>query len=496
MGVVATWRAPHRGLDLALAALWAEIPNSLRSVLRKSHYLDNHPRLDWHLACWTNMLGFFTRAPAILLAMAMIPQSGLQGGPAFIAGSAYFFYLVYIFNLTYRRLKSADILQVEDSGVFRLRFSDLFNINSTSLTTGLGVLAIQVSTLAIYPWAKEDASHTQASELINITWNLVMAVVMAIAGSQLLVPHLQQVLHWPRLSSVYLQAGTIIAVAVLLFTPTLQRSVDRPTLVGCVILCSSLSKAASQLTSHLVSVEQGLDNRASIISGICNLAQFGAAVVSVLLGKPVLDIALMTVLLQLLIWLAVDSRASESTKPKLRSTAGLLTLAILAALKAMWPLRISAMATLPLFGIDTNETMEATSKDLLSITELRFNNAQSTVCVAAKEFLGLSIIYAFFYILTGYALCKRLTPSPCGIKDTKRRVDCTARTIAPVCLGIWACCIAYSVSQGEIPENHNRYREPHQILAAEPPFCTLVLSWHFWASISASVVVSIAAAHI
>lgn len=497
MGAIAKWRGPHRGLDLALAALWAEIPESLRIVLRRSHYLDSHPRLDWHLAFWSPMIGFFTRAPTIILAMAMIPQSGLQGGPAFVAGSAYLFYLAYVFSLTYRRLKRAGILQFKDSGPFRLVFGHLFNINSTSLITGLEVLATQVSTLALYPWAQKDASHTHASELINITWNLVLAVVMAIAGSRLLVPHLQQVLHWSMLSSVYLHAGTLTAVSVLLLTPTLPLSVDRPTLVGCVILCSSLSKTASQLASRLVSAEQDLHSRASVVCGICNLGLLGAAGVRIILGNPVLDIAFKAALLQLLIQLAVDSRASESTKPRLRATTGLLTtLAILTALKVMGPLKVSAMAALHVSGIETNTTMEATSIDLLRLTKLPFTNAQTTVLGAVKEFFNLSVMYVFYYMLAGYAFCTQLALSPCGIKDIKRQVNCTTRSIAPVCLGLWACCIGYYVSRGEIPENQNRHREPHLILAAEPPFCTLVLSWQFWASISASVVVSTAAAHL
>lgn len=497
MGVIARWRGPHRGFDLSLAALWAEIPNSLRTILRKSHYLGDHPRVDWHLACWATILGFLTRVPAIIISMAMIPQSGLQGGPAFIMGSAYFFYLVYIFNLTYRRLVNSDVLQIEDSGVFRLRFNDLFNINSTSLTTGTAVLGTQLSTLLVYTWAKKEATSVHAAELINITWHLLMAVTMAVVGSQLLAPYLQKFLHWHRLCSVYLQAGILVAVAVLSFTPTLQRSVDRPILVGCVVLCSSLSKAASQLASHLASVEGGLDTRGSIICGLFNLAQFVAAVVSVGTGRPVLEVAFKTLLLQLLIRLAVDSRASEARKPSIWPRSGsFLALGILAALKAMWPLRSSATGTLPYFG---NITSNATAKEkyVARIGQPgQFPDAQITVWFAAKEFFVFGFMYACFYVLAGCFYRRRPDISPDSTKGNTRRVLYTPRTIGLFSLTVWACYIAYLASQGETPEAHNQHRQPHQILSSEPPFCTLVLSWQFWVSISSSVVVSTGAAHI
>lgn len=497
MGVIARWRVSHRGLDLALAALWGEIPNSLRTVLRKSHCLENHPRFDWHLACWTTVFGFLTRGTAIIMAMAMIPQSGLQGGPAFIAGSAYFFYLAYIFNLTYRRLRSSDILQLEDLGVFRLRLSDACNINSTSLMTGLAVLGTQVSTLSIYTWAKQDASRIQSAELINITWNLLMAVSIAISGSQLLAPQLQKLLHWRRLCSVYLQAGILIAAAVLTFTPTLQRSVDRPALVACVIVCSSFSKAASQMASHLDSVEKGLYSRASVVCSLLNLSQFIAAVVSVIIGRPVIEVAFKSILLQLLIRLAVDARARETSKPESRPTSwSLLTLGILAALQVTWPLRNHAIGALPHFGnITTDETVEAKHLARIAVPA-RLSDGKSTFWFVATELLVFVFMYVCFQIIATCFCRKRPIARPCGRKDDTARVLFTARNTGLVSLGIWICCIAYLASQGETPESHNQHREPQEIVSAEPPFCTLLLSWQFWLSISASVVLSTVAAHI
>lgn len=496
MGIIARFRGPHRGFDLSLAALWAEIPNSLRYVLSKTHCMRDHPRLDWHLACWTTIIGFLTRAPAVILAMAMIPQSGLQGGPAFIIGSAYFFYLAYIFNLTYRRLKQSDVLQTEGSGVFSLRFGNRLNINSTGLTTGMVVLGIQVSTLAVYNLAKNGASPVRAPELVNITWNLLMMVTIAIVGSQLLAPRLQKFLHWHRLSSVHLKTGILISVATLMFTPTLQRSVDRPTLVGCVLLCSSLGEAVSQLASHLAAVEEGSSDRASLICCIVNLAQFGAAVAAVGTGRSVLETAFKNFLLQLSIRFAVNAQALETRLPKIRPTSGeLLMFGILAAFNAMWLLRSSATVVLPHFESNRNETAEADSVASIA-PPLQLPDFQKAFGAAAKELILFSFMHTCFHILASWPYRSQSAPMRPSMKDNMKRVLYTTRTITLLCLGIWVCYIICLAFRGEVPEAHNQHRDPHQIVSEEPPLCTLVLSWQFWVSTFASVIISTVATHV
>lgn len=494
MGVIARWRAPHRGLDLSLAALWTEIPNSLRAILRRTHYLRDHPRLDWHLAVWSTIGGFLIRAPGVMLAMAMIPQSGMQGGPAWIMGSAYFFYLVYIFDLTYRRLRNSDVLQIDDSGAFRLRFDDRFNINSTSLMTGLAVLGTQVSTLAVYTLAKGDGHSMHTWELVNVSWNLVMVAIVSLIGSQLLAPRIQKLLQWCRQSSVYLQAGIVIAVIFLTFTPTLQQSVDRQALVASMLLSSSFSKAVSQMASHLASAADGVYSQDSVICSIFNFAQFGAAIVSVAAGRPILDLAFKSLLLQLVIRLTVDSREFDHRKPIVRLASLLLPLTLLAAMQVIWPLRNSVKNLPSNFGTNSNDTAEANSKRFMAAVSAHSPNARTIMRSAAKEFNMLVFMAAYYHTLSGYAHCRRL------VRSTRKATDgpafCTSRNMGLVSLVIWACYIARVVMTAQTPENHNKDRNPLQIIAEEPPFCTLVLSWQFWASISASFLVSTVAAHV
>lgn len=488
MGTVAKWQVPRRGFDTCLAALWAEIPHNVHAILRTTHYLDNYLCLDWHLACWTTIFDFLTRASGIVLSMAMISQSGLQRGPAIIMSSAYLFYLVYVFSLTYRRLKKNGVLQIENSGAFKLRFGGSSNINSTTVITGFGALATQVSTLAIYTWAKKDAYPMQASELANVTWNLVVAVTVAAAGSLLL--------HMRRPCSTYWKAEALLTVAVLGSTPDLQSSVDRPVLIGCVVLCSLLGKVASKLASHFASIEQGSDGRVSMISGLLNLAQFVVAVVFVYLGKPVLDVAFQhTVLLQLLIWLAVDFQASESTNARRKLLKTLAMMATMGALRAMWQVSTnSAMGALSSLDTNTTETSGAFGRHGWHQIESAAHRVpgavtRTTLEIAAKEFFVFSFIYAVLRMFAGWALRRREAPS-------LGRVRCTPITIVLVCLNLWNCHVAYMAAREMMPSQHKQHREPQEIIAAAPPFPTLVLSWQFWVAISAPVIASTTAAHI
>lgn len=497
MGVVARWRGPHRGYDLSLAALWAEIPNSLRAILKRTHYLQKRPLLDWHLAFWGTMIGFLTRAPALIVGMAMIPQSGLQKGPAHIVGCAYFFYLAYIFNITYRRLRNSDALQVEDSGVFRFRFSDRFNINSTSLITGLAILSTKIVTLFLYNWKKTNPAPATTPELINITWNLLMAVTVGLLISHLVAPRLQKVLERQRISSVYLQTGTFIAAGFIFLTPTLASSADRVTLVGCALLCSSLSKAASQWASHLASVGEGSGSRASLACALLNLMQFCVAVAAVAMGQTVLDTAFGSILLQAVIRLAVDTREADNTNSKAFTIRKkFMSLSSFIMLKAAWRMREFVSISSQNFSLSGNYTQGDESNLLETIQSVRLLNLQAILKYTVEEFLVFGIICAGVYIMAGRFVGTPSTRNPTGTKGKENHKSHRLRTIGLISLGLWACYIGYLVSNGETPEAHNQNRNPLEILAKEPPFCGLVLSWQFWVSITASVVIPTVAAHI
>lgn len=166
MSIIAIYNGPHRGFDLSLGALVSEIPNSIFMVCKDLDILYEYPRLDWILPLSTAILAFAFRVPAVVIAMAMIPTTSLRGGPAAVLWVAHFFYLAYIFNITWRRLKRAGVWQRSDEGTFQLRLSNQIVISAASFCTGLTATSAQITALSLY----SAATTNTTPKLIHLCW--------------------------------------------------------------------------------------------------------------------------------------------------------------------------------------------------------------------------------------------------------------------------------------------------------------------------------------
>lgn len=215
MSVIGHYNGPHRGFDLALGALVSEIPNSVFMIVKEFGLLSKHPTLKWALPLSSSILGFAFRIPAVVLAMAMVPTSGLRGGHAVIMLIAYLFYMSYVLNITWRRLKRAKVWRMIGDRNFYLRLHSRFIISSTSFYAGLITLGGQLSTLA---FAGLFTAVTK-STLIKITYGTVPGALGALflcclllpsvrtegARKELLLARLEQharLIKLPRLSTV------------------------------------------------------------------------------------------------------------------------------------------------------------------------------------------------------------------------------------------------------------------------------------------------------
>lgn len=186
MCLIGKFNGPHRGFDLALGALLSEIPNSLLVIFKELGVLSDHPTLDWILPLSSAIIGFAFRVPAIVLAMAMVPATGLQVGPAVVVLVAYFFYLAYILNITWRRLKRAGVWREVGERDFHLRLSSRLIVSSGSFCTGLAALSAQVIALALYSFL----APTTTSNLIEISWLSLLGTLFVVSLSLLLFPRL------------------------------------------------------------------------------------------------------------------------------------------------------------------------------------------------------------------------------------------------------------------------------------------------------------------
>ena len=498
MAIIARYHAPRRGYDLSLAALFSEATNNLRSLLKLTRYSRKHPNLDWYLQFYGTTSMYLTRVPAIVMGLAMIPASGIQAGPAGITVIAYLFYLGYVHRITYQRLRYSDILQIEDSGVFRVRIGDQLNITSTSLLTGLAILGTQISVVALYTSTRTQPVPATTEELINLVWISMFAVAVGLAASRLVAPLLQRILQWRNMSSVYLQSGLASAIVFLCLSPTLDTIIHKETLVASLLLSSSLTKAISQYAAHLACMEsdsraiaiqddtdstetkseQRVPSRASLFCSVLNLFQYLVSVLTVTTGYFSLsEAAFGTLLVQFVIRAAVNSTLEQSGNT-------ILTLGSLAMLKTLWTL--GGIVTSPVYPheLDGNYTMEdalpATQPSLLIDWQVTLKSALT----------DLIVLGGLYFLVSAATNC--FSTSRYSSKIGFPRL----RTLAFISIVAWFGCVSYAAALGEYPEIYNKGLTAAEIVARQPPICSLLLSWQFWVVTATSVSVPTAAAHL
>lgn len=182
MYIIAKYNGPHRGFDLGLGVVLSEIPNHFFIIFKELGTLSSRPTLDWALSLSSALTGLFCRIPAIVVAMAMVPTTGLQGGHAVIILVAYLFYLTYVLYVSRGRLRRAGVLREVGKGAFHLRLSSRLVISSTTFYTGVAAVGCQVTGLALYSfWIP-----TARSKLIEISW-LSLPVTLAVVSMSVLV---------------------------------------------------------------------------------------------------------------------------------------------------------------------------------------------------------------------------------------------------------------------------------------------------------------------
>lgn len=485
MSMVAKFHISRRGLDLSLAALWSEIVYSLRNVLKWTGHLDTRPNLDWRLTFYGTLFLFLTRAPTTIAGLAMIPANGLQAGPALVIAMAYSFHLAYILRITYIRLKKSGVLQVEESGVFRVQVGDRLTMTSTTLLTGLAFMSTQVSLILLYASRNTGPQPIGMPELIKLMWTSLLAGLVGLAGSRLVARLLQGFVRWDWTSLLYSRCDLAIAGSVLYLSPDFDGSIDKKNLLLCMVLSSSLTKAIYQYASHLAclqtnpegSTQQLSSSRRSLNCSIINICQYFLFVLLFATGRSTMaGAALKTFLVQMVVEAAANSTMTKTTTG--------ITLASLATLMTVWRYSLIEISD-PAYRVELYDNQTTDS--------ILFSNESSSLPYWVKFFLQDTFIVGGLYVLfstTMDYLCNLPWNSRPRIPGLPR-----LRTIGLLTVSAWIGYIVYLVSTGQTPEIHNKNFTAAEIVAREPPVCSLVLSLHFWAALSVSATVSTAIAH-
>ncbi|POS76594.1 hypothetical protein DHEL01_v205018 [Diaporthe helianthi] len=478
MGMVAKFHISRRGLDLSFASLWSEIPPGIRNILKWTGHLS--PTWDWRLTFYGTLFLFVTRAPTTVAALAMIPANGLSAGPALALAMAYLFHLAYIFRITYIRLKKCGVLQVEKSGVFFIQVGDHLKITSTTLLTGLSFVSTQVSLALLYSWTTAGNQSAGATELVQLMWNSLFAGIVGLVGSRLLAARLQPIGRSDWTSLLYAHYDLSLAVTVILLTPTLPSSIDRMNVLYCMTLSSSLNKAIQQYSCHLARLQTGSADTASPMSlnrSIINVGQYVIFVLVLASGySSVESAALKSLLVQ-----KVVEAATNSAMTKFNT---LMSLAALAALMTSWRVGLSGVAS----KMDQFEPF-----DNQSIGSLTLSHEPTRLLYYWAKFLlkDMSVVGGMYMVFS------EAMEFLCTFDWGTARIPGAPRprTTGLLITSGWTAYIAYLVCTGETPEEHNRNYTAAQILAREPPFSSLLLSWNFWAAFSLAAILSTAIAH-
>lgn len=480
MSMVAKFHISRRGLDLSLAALWSEIPASLRNVLKWTGYLNTRPDLNWCLTFYGTLFLLITRAPTTIMALAMIPANGLQAGPALVIAMAYWFHLVYIFRISYIRLKNCGVLQVEKSGVFRVQVGDRINITSTTLLTGLSFMSTQVSLVFLYSWNTEGRKPISTKETVNLMWNSLLAGIVGLVGSRLLVEFLRVFNQRTLRSLLYIPWDLAITATVLFLTPTIESSVDKTNAFYCLLLSSSLGSAIYQYACYLARLQSKPEHTASPMSlnrSIINIGQYFIFVFVFATGYSWLGTA---ALKSFLVQKVVEA-AANSTMTKTNTCISLVSLAVfMTAWRAILAGIYSQAYHFQLFD---NQTIDS----------LVFSHAPSSVSYWVKSLLQDILVVGGLHVVFSSTMdyLSTLPWDAARIPGLPR-----LRTIGLITVSGWISYILYLVWTGQTPEDHNKNHTAAEILAREPPICSLLLSWHFWTALSVSAVVPTVIAHL
>lgn len=477
MGVIAKFHISRRGIDLALASLWSEIPPGIRNMLKRTGHLS--PAWDWRLTFYGTLFLFFTRAPTTIVSLAMIPSNGLQAGPAVVLATAHLFHLAYIFRITYIRLRKCGALQIGNSGVFRFQAGDHLNITSTTLLTGLSCVSTQVSLVLLYSLSTPGRQIAGAKELAQLMWSALLARIVGLVGSRL-AARLQLFGRRDWTPLLYSQHDLNMAAIVLCLTPTLPSSIERTKIFYCLVLSSSLNTAIQQYADHLAFLQTGPEHtasRRSLNRSIINVGQYAIFVLVLAIGySSVGSAALKSFLVQ-----KVVEAAANSTMTKFNT---FMSLALLALLMTAWRVILTGMSS---------KIYQLEFFDNHSIDSLTFSHKPVSLLYHWVKFLlqDTSIVGGLYLVFS------RAMELLCTFDWGIARISGAPklRTIGLLAVSGWTAYIAYLVFTGETPEEHNRKYTAAQILAREPPFCSLLLSWNFWAVLSLAAIVPTTIAH-
>ncbi|KAK4178411.1 hypothetical protein QBC36DRAFT_368260 [Triangularia setosa] len=278
-GILA-YSAPRRPLYLMWASLWNEFLANARRLMKLHNIMT--PRSAWWLAAINSFLVWALRITAAVVSLVWTLQSNTYGVTLFVTIGSILVYILYMVHFTTWELGRFRVVNLDMTPPARFIVADKWSIHLLGVVMGVGLALTEFSALYIY----EASSGFTISkhELHSIAWVALQAAVAGLLGSYITFPIFRFTIPSaatlqgeagspPKVLRLSLIGGIISAGLAVLFTPTMEPTIDRTAFLACMVLSLPLMIAAFRfgqalsvpavkktpsLTEKLIDVGQGI----------------------------------------------------------------------------------------------------------------------------------------------------------------------------------------------------------------------------------------------
>ncbi|KAK0667538.1 hypothetical protein QBC41DRAFT_395828 [Cercophora samala] len=239
---ILAYSAPRRPLYLMWASLWNEFLGNARRLFKLHDIMT--PRLAWWIAAVNCFLVWALRITAAVVSLVWTLQSNTYGVCLFVTIGSILVYILYMVQFTTWELGRFRVINLDMARPARFIVADRWSIHLLGVVMGVGLALTELSALYIYESSSGLTSSKQ--ELHSLAWAALQAVVAGLVGSYVTFPLFRFTIPSAATSRnkagaspnnvlrLSLIGGIISAGLTVLFTPTLEPTVDRAAFLACM----------------------------------------------------------------------------------------------------------------------------------------------------------------------------------------------------------------------------------------------------------------------
>ncbi|KAK4677312.1 hypothetical protein QC764_406480 [Podospora pseudoanserina] len=244
MCTILAYSAPRRPLYLMWASLWNEFLGNARRLFKLHDVMA--PRLAWWMAAVNCFLVWALRITAAVVSIVWTLQSNTYGVCLFVTIGSILVYILYMVQFTTWELGRFRVINLDMTRPARFIIADKWSIHLLGVIMGVGLALTELSALAIY--GSSSGYTSSKEELHSIAWVALQAAGAGLLGSYVTFPIFRFTIPSAATSQeedeeptapkaalrLSLIGGIISAGSTVVFTPTLEPTVDRAAFLACM----------------------------------------------------------------------------------------------------------------------------------------------------------------------------------------------------------------------------------------------------------------------